>query len=149
MKKFNLSEIMKRAWAIVKNTGSTISAALRKSWAIAKEAVTVFVDGTDKQRAYAKRVVDSNCAIYQENTIDQLAHDVKMQGEKKSWLKFEEGSAEYERRKRGFQRRKDMLRQAEELIADYKKINSAVFVLDWNGCGIERTVNAWKRRNTK
>lgn len=36
MKKYNLSQIMKNAWNMVKTAGTTISAALKKAWAIAK-----------------------------------------------------------------------------------------------------------------
>lgn len=37
MKKYNLSEIMKRAWELVKKAGMTISAGLKKAWKEAKE----------------------------------------------------------------------------------------------------------------
>lgn len=36
MKKYNLSNIMKRAWELVKKAGATISAGLKKAWAEAK-----------------------------------------------------------------------------------------------------------------
>lgn len=36
MKKYNLSNIMKRAWVLVKNFGLVISEALKKSWKEAK-----------------------------------------------------------------------------------------------------------------
>lgn len=36
MKKYNLSNIMKKAWQIVKTSGATMSAALKNAWAIAK-----------------------------------------------------------------------------------------------------------------
>lgn len=36
MKKYNLSEIMKRAWELVKKAGATISAALKEAWKEAK-----------------------------------------------------------------------------------------------------------------
>lgn len=39
MKKYNLSEIMKRAWEMVKDFGVTMSEALTKSWAIAKDSM--------------------------------------------------------------------------------------------------------------
>ena len=39
MKKYNLSSIMKRAWALVKEVGMTISSALKKAWKEAKEVV--------------------------------------------------------------------------------------------------------------
>lgn len=37
--KYNLSEIMKKAWNMVRNNGMTISEALKLSWARAKRAV--------------------------------------------------------------------------------------------------------------
>lgn len=37
MKKYNLSNIMKRAWDLVKKAGMTISAGLKKAWKEAKE----------------------------------------------------------------------------------------------------------------
>lgn len=37
MKKYNLSNIMKRAWELVKKAGMTISAGLKKAWKEAKE----------------------------------------------------------------------------------------------------------------
>lgn len=37
MKKFNLSNIMKRAWELVKKFGRTMSAALKTAWAEAKK----------------------------------------------------------------------------------------------------------------
>ena len=36
MKKYNLSNIMKRAWEMVKRAGMTISEGLRKAWKEAK-----------------------------------------------------------------------------------------------------------------
>lgn len=36
MKKYNLSNIMKRAWELVKKAGATISTGLKKAWAEAK-----------------------------------------------------------------------------------------------------------------
>lgn len=39
MKKYNLSKIMKRAWALVKELGMNISSALKKAWKEAKENV--------------------------------------------------------------------------------------------------------------
>ena len=38
MKKYNLSNIMKRAWALVKEVGMTISSALKESWKEAKKS---------------------------------------------------------------------------------------------------------------
>ena len=48
MKKYNLSAIMKRAWALVKGLGLSISEALRKSW---KEAKTMEENLIEKLKA--------------------------------------------------------------------------------------------------
>ena len=37
MKKYNLSNIMKRAWALVKKMGMSISSGLKRAWKEAKE----------------------------------------------------------------------------------------------------------------
>lgn len=37
MKKYNLSNIMKKAWELVKKAGLNISSALKKSWEEAKK----------------------------------------------------------------------------------------------------------------
>lgn len=39
--KYNLSEIMKRAWEVVKKAGTSFAAALKFSWACAKKAVEI------------------------------------------------------------------------------------------------------------
>lgn len=57
MKKFNLSQIMKNAWRMVKTASMTISAALRKAWAIAKESVNMAtLKGSEKQIAWATEI---------------------------------------------------------------------------------------------
>ena len=40
MKKYNLSNIMKRAWELVKEAGATISSGLKTAWEEAKAAAT-------------------------------------------------------------------------------------------------------------
>lgn len=50
MKKYNLSEIMKRAWELVKKAGMTISSGLKKAWEEAKDTKKHFA-------GYAKMVV--------------------------------------------------------------------------------------------
>lgn len=50
MKKYNLSNIMKRAWELVKKEGMTLSSGLKKSWKEAKETKKKF-------ESYAKLVV--------------------------------------------------------------------------------------------
>lgn len=39
--KYNLSEIMKRAWEVVRKTGTPFTAALKFSWACAKKAAEI------------------------------------------------------------------------------------------------------------
>lgn len=39
--KYNLSEIMKRAWEIVKKAGTSFTTALKFSWACAKKALEI------------------------------------------------------------------------------------------------------------
>lgn len=54
MKKYNLSNIMKRAWELVKKAGMTISSGLKKAWEEAKHTVIKF-------ERYAKvTIVDAN-----------------------------------------------------------------------------------------
>lgn len=44
MKKYNLSNIMKRAWELVKKAGMTISSGLKKAWEEAKKMEENLVD---------------------------------------------------------------------------------------------------------
>ena len=44
MKKYNLSNIMKRAWELVKKAGMTISAGLKKAWKEAKNMTKALED---------------------------------------------------------------------------------------------------------
>lgn len=54
MKKYNLSNIMKRAWELVKKVGMTISSGLKKAWGEAKHTMIKF-------ERYAKvAIVDAN-----------------------------------------------------------------------------------------
>lgn len=64
MKKYNLSEIMKRAWELVKKAGMTISASLRKAWQEAKRTMK----GSEKQIAWATDIV---------GTIQNIFHDAE------------------------------------------------------------------------
>lgn len=54
MKKYNLSNIMKNAWAIRRELLITMSAALKKAWAIAKEAKKML--GSEKQIKWATEI---------------------------------------------------------------------------------------------
>lgn len=53
MKKYNLSNIMKRAWELVKKSAMTISSGLKKAWEEAKHTMK----GTEKQIAWAKELM--------------------------------------------------------------------------------------------
>lgn len=55
MKKYNLSEIMKRAWALVKQAGVTISSGLKKAWKEAKGMKEL--KGTEKQVKWAQDII--------------------------------------------------------------------------------------------
>lgn len=60
MKKYNLSNIMKRAWSLVKKAGMTISSGLKKAWEEAKRTMIKF-------ERYAKvAIVDAN-GVYNPN----------------------------------------------------------------------------------
>ena len=54
--KYNLSNIMKRAWEMVKNMGMTISEGLKKAWREAKMKKELI--GTPKQVAWAQDIID-------------------------------------------------------------------------------------------
>ena len=53
MKKYNLSNIMKRAWELVKKSAMTISSGLKKAWEEAKHTMK----GTEKQITWAKELM--------------------------------------------------------------------------------------------
>jgi outer membrane protein assembly factor BamB len=63
--KYNLSNIMKRAWMLVKKSGLNISAALKKAWREAKE---ITMKGTEKQIAYATKLLE-NMNVHFNNLI--------------------------------------------------------------------------------
>lgn len=69
MRKYNLSNIMKRAWELVKKAGETISSGLKKAWKEAKEMKEL--KGSPKQIAWAQDIIneayqniDSAIALY-------------------------------------------------------------------------------------
>ncbi len=79
MKKYNLSNIMKRAWGMVKKLGFGISEALKKAWKEAKGGETRMT-GTEKQISFASDLIKkmntqfdaliADCkAAYPENVI--------------------------------------------------------------------------------
>ena len=53
MKKYDLSNIMKRAWELVKKSAMTISSGLKKAWEEAKRTMK----GTEKQITWAKELM--------------------------------------------------------------------------------------------
>lgn len=67
MKKYNLSDIMKRAWELVKKEDKTISAGLKQAWA---EAKAVSVKMIDKVTAELKDLIAdaADCYDYQIST---------------------------------------------------------------------------------
>ena len=54
MAKYNLSNIMKRAWELVKKAGMTISSGLKKAWEEAK----MTIKGTEKQIAWRNDIIE-------------------------------------------------------------------------------------------
>ena len=94
MKKYNLSNIMKNAWAIRRMTGCTMSDALRKSWANAKapkDIVSVLLAAggrrwtkNGKDRVYLSRAIskDTEAVSYADmsrkvrNTISDMINSV-------------------------------------------------------------------------
>ncbi len=57
MKKYNLSNIMKRAWELVKKAGETISSGLKKAWKEAKGMKEL--KGTEKQVKWAQDIINN------------------------------------------------------------------------------------------
>lgn len=70
MKKYNLSNIMKRAWVLVKEMTFGISEALKKAWKEAKEGAKM--TGTEKQISFANSLVEKMNAQF-----DALIADCK------------------------------------------------------------------------
>lgn len=52
MKRYDLSNIMKRAWGLVKKAGMTISSGLKKAWEEAKEMLKYKLDYFDNRKGY-------------------------------------------------------------------------------------------------
>ena len=70
MKKYNLSNIMKRAWVLAKEMTFGISEALKKAWKEAKEGAKM--TGTEKQISFANSLVEKMNAQF-----DALIADCK------------------------------------------------------------------------
>lgn len=62
MKKYNLSNIMKRAWELVKKSGMTISSALKKAWKEAKNMVATLID---KVTAELESIISEASDVYE------------------------------------------------------------------------------------
>lgn len=71
MKKYNLSNIMKRAWELVKKAGVTISEGLKKAWAEAKNesglVEKLLSMGADRWAKYGKDRLYFNTREFMEN----------------------------------------------------------------------------------
>ena len=61
MKKYNLSNIMKRAWELVKKAGMTISAGLKKAW---KEAKNIMEKIKFNGNAKVAKIINGKKAMY-------------------------------------------------------------------------------------
>lgn len=64
MRKYNMSNIMKRAWAIVKTAGDTISNALKEAWAKAKSAVEKVAFKGYAKVAKMENPYDEDCCFF-------------------------------------------------------------------------------------
>lgn len=77
MKKYNLSNIMKRAWELVKKSAMTISSGLKKAWREAKtmEYELVELVGSPKQIAWAedirKKMVEYWTGVIKKYEVDR------------------------------------------------------------------------------
>ncbi len=75
MKKYNRSEIMKRAWELVKKEGMDISSALKKSWREAKmKEEMAALKGSEKQVAWATSI--------REDAVNTLNGNVRLYTER-------------------------------------------------------------------
>ena len=60
MKKYNLSEIMKRAWSLARKFKTTISVGLKRAWAEAKAPeLVISLSGSEKQIAWAQDIINT------------------------------------------------------------------------------------------
>lgn len=63
MKKYNLSNIMKRAWAMVKEFGMTISEGLKKAWSEAKSMKARLIQRMELLAAKAEGIGDFHYTV--------------------------------------------------------------------------------------
>lgn len=88
MKKYNLSNIMKRAWELVKKAGMTISSGLKKAWKEAKsmgKILTLNVTGKETFTVNTKTGVISG-KTYKSKEWIKRNFDAKWNKETKSWM---------------------------------------------------------------
>lgn len=86
MKKYNMSQIMKRAWELVKSIRVTISEGLKKAWKEAKEMVEIKLEGSEKQVKWAKDIISDAIGTIEANIrrCDKYGFD------KKEWFIIKE-----------------------------------------------------------
>ena len=72
MKKYNLSNIMKRAWELVKKAGMTISSGLRKAWEEAKHTMIKFERFAKVAIVDANGVCNPNCGSENDDESNYL-----------------------------------------------------------------------------
>lgn len=114
MKKFNLSEIMKRAWEIVKRLGVTISVALKESWRIAKEAMNkIKFVGTAKVAKIEKGEVNPYIGTENDSESNYFTFNLWEKGNhKRIYIN------DYKRRPMGY----IDVKNGNELVSDYSGI---------------------------
>lgn len=72
MKKYNLSNIMKRAWELVKKSGMTISSGLRKAWKEAKHTMIKFERFAKVAIVDANGICNPNCGQANDDSSNYL-----------------------------------------------------------------------------
>lgn len=76
--RYNLSNIMKRAWQLVKANGETISAGLKKAWAEAKAQIKeVAMRGSERQIKWANEI-KKNVAETISNALEVVKADPRL-----------------------------------------------------------------------
>lgn len=89
MKKYNLSNIMKRAWELVKKVGFGISEALKKAWKEAKNTMKEIVKlNVVGRETFTVNTVTGEISGKTYNSKDWIKRnfDAKWNPEKKSWF---------------------------------------------------------------
>lgn len=81
MKKYNRSEIMKRAWVLVKKENMDISSALKKSWREAKKMEEMKeLKGSEKQIAWANSIRNDAVNTMERNIKSYTERNEKAEG---------------------------------------------------------------------